>query len=55
MFYWCHQIDQKPNEIFVRISALASKERSNQKSNALKFLLYVPVRMPVRQYIAMYC
>ena len=32
MFFWCLQIDQKPNEIFLRISALASKQRSNQKS-----------------------
>ena len=29
MFFWCHQIDQKTNKIFVRISALASKKRSN--------------------------
>ena len=24
--FWCHRIDQKTNEIFLRISALASKE-----------------------------
>jgi hypothetical protein len=30
----CLQIDQKTNEIFVRISALASKKRSNQKSSS---------------------
>ena len=29
---WCHQIDQKINEIFARISVLASKKSSNQKS-----------------------
>ena len=33
MFFWCLLIDQKTNEIFVRISALASKKRSNQKSS----------------------
>ena len=29
---WRLQIDQKTNEIFVRISALACKKRSDQKS-----------------------
>ena len=33
MSFWCLQIDQKNNEIFARISALASKKRSNQKSS----------------------
>ena len=32
MFFWCLQIDQKTNEIFVRIFALASKKKSNQKN-----------------------
>ena len=36
-FVWWHQIDQKTNEIFVRISALASKKRSNQKSALIFF------------------
>ena len=31
MSFCCHQIDQKTNEIFERISALASKMRLNQK------------------------
>ena len=31
MSFWCLQISQKYNEIFVRISCLASKKRSNQK------------------------
>ena len=31
--FGCLQIDQKTNEIFVRISALASKKRSNPKTN----------------------
>ena len=31
MSFWCLQIDQKTNKIFVRISALASKKRSNKK------------------------
>ena len=31
MSFWCLQIDQKNNEIFVRISALTSKKMSNQK------------------------
>ena len=30
-FAWCLQIEQKTNKIFVRISALASKKRSNKK------------------------
>ena len=35
MSFWCLQIDQKTNKNFVRISALASKKRSNQKIMAL--------------------
>ena len=31
MSFWCLQIDQKNNEIFVRISALASKKRLNKR------------------------
>ena len=31
MLFWCHRLDQNTNEIFCRISALASKKRSNQK------------------------
>ena len=31
MSFWCHRLDQKTEEIFSRISALASKKRSNQK------------------------
>ena len=34
MSFWCLQIFQKINEIFSRISALASKTCSNQKSSA---------------------
>ena len=33
MSFWCLQIDQKTNDIFVRISALASKKRFDQKSS----------------------
>ena len=33
MPFWCLQISQKTNEIFSRISALASKKKSNQKSS----------------------
>ena len=29
---WCHRFDQKTNKIFLRISALASKKRSDQKN-----------------------
>ena len=39
MSFWCLQIYQKSNEIFLRISALASKKRLNQKkslSNQIK-------------------
>ena len=31
--FWCHRLDQKTNETVLRISALASKKRSNQKSS----------------------
>ena len=31
--FWCHKIYQKIKEIFVRISALATNKRSNQKSS----------------------
>ena len=31
MSFWCLQISQKTNDFFSRISALASKKRSNQK------------------------
>ena len=33
MSFWCLQISQKTNEIFVRISALVFKKRSDQKSS----------------------
>ena len=33
MSFWWLQINQKTNKIFVRISALAFKKRSNQKSS----------------------
>ena len=33
MIFWCNQIDPKTSKIFVRISALAYKKRSNQKSS----------------------
>ena len=42
MLLWCRRFDQKTNEIFVRISALASKKRLNQK---LYYTNYV--RQPV--------
>ena len=32
MSFWCHRLDQNTNEIFSRISALASKKISNQKN-----------------------
>ena len=35
MSFWSLQIDQKSNEIFIRISAINSKKRSNQKIRAL--------------------
>ena len=31
MSFWCHHLDQNTNEIFSKISALASKKRLNQK------------------------
>ena len=43
MSFWCHQIDQKTNEIFVRISALATKKRSNQKSSVRDSKLNHPI------------
>jgi hypothetical protein len=39
MSFFCLQIDQKNNENFVRISALASKKRSNQKKPLIKYFL----------------
>ena len=46
--FWCLQIFQRRNEFFVRISALASRKRSNQNKiiqlvvkNALVFFLFV--------------
>ena len=33
MSFWCHRLDKNTNEIFSKISALASKKRSNQKSS----------------------
>ena len=35
--FWCLQISQKPNEIFSRISALASKKRSNQQNKGMLY------------------
>ena len=32
---WCHRLDKDTNEIFSKISALASKKGSNQKIKAL--------------------
>ena len=37
MSFWCLQISQKNNEIFVRISALASKKGPNQKNKDTLF------------------
>ena len=36
MFFWCLQIFQKTNKIFLTISALASKKRSNQRFSMYK-------------------
>jgi len=33
--YWCLQIDQKTNEIFLRISALAARQMSNQNKKVI--------------------
>jgi hypothetical protein len=38
MSFWCHHLDQITNEILTRISALASKKRSNQKGSEIKIL-----------------
>ena len=40
MSFWCLQIDQKSNEIFVRISALASKKRLDQKKYSLLYCFF---------------
>ena len=37
--FWCHRLNQKTNEICLRISALASKKRSDQK-NKCTFLYH---------------
>ena len=38
MFLWCLQSDQKINEIFVRISALAFTKSLNQKNKGTLYL-----------------
>ena len=38
MSFWCQNVFQKTNEIFSRISALASKKKSIKKSNFVGFL-----------------
>ena len=45
MSFGCHRFDQKINEIFLRISALASKKRLNQK---LYYTKYVIVKQRLR-------
>ena len=40
MSFGCHRFDQKTNEIFLRIPALASKKGSNQKIKALYYTNY---------------
>ena len=37
MVFWSHRLDQNTNELFSRISALASKKMSNQKIKALHY------------------
>jgi hypothetical protein len=37
MSFWCDCFDQKTNKIFLRISALASKKRLNQKLYYTKY------------------
>ena len=34
--FWCHRFDQNTNEIFLRISALASKEDESKKVKIIK-------------------
>ena len=43
MSFWYLQIDQKTNEIFVRISALASKKRLNQKKVFLHCIIFLNI------------
>ena len=43
MSFWCLQIPQKIKEIFSRISTLASKKRSNQKSSVRESKLNPPI------------
>ena len=38
MSFGCHRFDQKANEFFLRISALASKKRLNQKLYYYKYV-----------------
>ena len=44
MLVWCQNFFQKTNEIFSRISALASKKRSNQKCTARESKQNHPIR-----------
>ena len=40
MSFWCHRLDKKNNEIFSRISALASKKGLNQKLYYTNYVKY---------------
>ena len=51
MFFWYHQINQKINEIFVRISALAWKKGSNQKSSARESKWNHPITVKVEIFL----
>ena len=46
MSFWCLHIDQEANEIFERISALASEKRLNQKKER-HFIFLITVRVPL--------
>ena len=41
MSFWCHRFDQKTNEIVLRIYALASKKKSNQKNKGTNFITLI--------------
>ena len=51
MSFWCLQIDQKTNEIFVRFSTLGSKKRSNQKKGTLYVALLDDFLLTLLNYL----
>ena len=52
MSFGCHCFDQKANEIFLRISALASNKRLNQKLYLKNYVKYPLISVPSNVEVA---